>query len=274
MSAVNGKQIDLVANQLLRALQEISGNPDGGANPQSSLRVLGRARILQLLLDILDRDQALEFVLVVHDQQLLNPMLMQDSFGLQQRRADGYRDQVFLGHHLADGNLGAAFKAQVTIGENPNQFAILGNRHAGNPVAAHHFQGVGDFFVRRHRDRIDDHAALGALDLVDFAGLLLDGEVAVNDAETSLLCQGDCHARLGHGIHRRADDGNIQRNFLGQMGLRVHRCRHHIGLGRQQQHIIEGQRFGNRKLYHCGFSVIEMERNIDCRSGSPARQTA
>ena len=51
-------------------------------------------------------------------------------------------------------------------------------------------------------DGVDDHAALGALDFVDFAGLLLDGEVAMDDAEAALLGHGDGHARLGDGVHR------------------------------------------------------------------------
>jgi hypothetical protein len=50
-------------------------------------------------------------------------------------------------------------------------------------------------------DGVDDHAGLGALDLVDLAGLLLDGEVAVDDAEAALLGHGDGQARLGDGVH-------------------------------------------------------------------------
>ena len=85
---------DLGCDQFLRALQEIPGRADGGANAQASVRVLGGVRILELLLDVLDRDQALEVVLVIHHQQLFHAMLVQDLLGLFQRGADGHGDQV------------------------------------------------------------------------------------------------------------------------------------------------------------------------------------
>ena len=84
----------------------------------------------------------------------------------------GDRDQILLGHHVADGHIGARFKAQIAVGENADELAALGHGHAGDLVAPHHFEGVGNLLIGPDGDRIDDHAALRALHLVDFAGLL------------------------------------------------------------------------------------------------------
>ena len=75
------------AHQFLRALQEIAGGADRRAHAQPALLVLGRVRILQLLLDILDGDQALQDVMLVHHQQLFHAMPVQDRFGLFERGA-------------------------------------------------------------------------------------------------------------------------------------------------------------------------------------------
>jgi hypothetical protein len=93
-------------------------------------------------------------------------------------------------------------EAEVAVGEDADEPFALGDRHAGDFVAAHYFERLGDQLLGRDGHGVDDHAALGALDLVDLAGLLLDGEIAMDDAEAALLGHGDGHARLGHGIHR------------------------------------------------------------------------
>jgi hypothetical protein len=71
-------------------------------------------------------------------------MLMQNLFRFLERRADGDRDEIVFRHHLADGNVGAGFEAQITIGQDADQLFILGDRNAGNFVAAHDFQRFGN----------------------------------------------------------------------------------------------------------------------------------
>ena len=63
--------------------------------------------------------------MIVYDQQLLNAMLMQDGFCIAESRADWDRDQVLLGHHLTDRNIGPGFEAEIAIGEDANQFLFL-----------------------------------------------------------------------------------------------------------------------------------------------------
>ena len=205
--------------------------------------VLAGHGILQFFLDVLDGDEALQLVLIVDHQQLFHAVLVQDQFGLFQRSAHRNGDQVLLGHHVADGNVGAGFKAEVAIGEDADEPLALGNRHAGDFIAAHDFEGVANHLVGTDGDGVDNHAALRALYLVDFAGLVGDGQIAVHDADAALLGHGNGHARLGYGVHGGRDQRRIQRDIAGQLGLRADLHGHHVAQGRDEQHIIEGKGF-------------------------------
>ena len=172
--AVDGEHVDFGLGQFLRALQKISGGADGRAYAQAALRIFRGVGILQFLLDVFDRDQALEVVLVVDDQKFFDAMFVKNFFGFFERGSHGNRDEIFLGHHLVDGNVEAGFEAQIAIGENADQLSVLGDGHAGDLVLAHDLERIADLVGGEHGDRIDDHAAFRALHLVDFVGLLLD----------------------------------------------------------------------------------------------------
>ena len=184
-------------------------------------------------------------------------MLVQDVFRLFERGAHRDGDQIFFGHHLADGNIEAGLKAQIAIGENAHQLSVLGDGHAGNFVLAHHFERVGNLGVRRHGDRIDDHAAFRALHLVHFVGLLLDRQVAMDDADAALLRQRDRHVRFRDRVHGGADDGNIQADIARELGLGVGQRRNNVGAGGQQQHVIESKRLRDRKMNHNVFLDVK-----------------
>ena len=95
----------------------------------------------------------------------------------------------------------------------------------------------------RNGDRILDHAALEALDLGYLRGLRLGGHVLVNDADAAFLRQSNRQARFGHGIHRGRHQRDIQGNFAGQPGGEADVAGQNVGMGGDQQDIVEGQRF-------------------------------
>jgi hypothetical protein len=133
----------------------------------------------------------------------------------------------------------------------PTSFPSLeGDGDAGNLVFLHDFEGVGNFGIGRHGDGIDDHAALGPLHLVDFIGLLLDVQVAMDDAEASLLRHGDGHVRLGNRIHGGADDGNVQPDVARKLGLGIGVGGHDSGMGREQQYVVKCEGFGYWEVNH------------------------
>ena len=123
MGGVDGERVDAGVDQLGGAFEKVAGRADGSGDAETALRVLAGVRILQLLLDVLDGDEALELVVVVDDEELFDAVLVEDLFGLLERGADGDGDEVLLGHHVVDGNVGARDEAEVAVGEDADELA-------------------------------------------------------------------------------------------------------------------------------------------------------
>ena len=58
---------------------------------------------------------------------------------------------------------------------------------------------IRSYYGRCHRDRVLDHPAFEFLHSLDFGGLLLGGEVLVNNADAAFLRQGNGQPGFGHG---------------------------------------------------------------------------
>ena len=137
VGGIDGDDVHFAAHQFLSAFEEVASGSDGGACPQAALVVFGGVGVLQLLLNILDRDQALEVVLIVDHEQLFDAVPVQDFLGFVEGGADGDGDEVIFGHHLRNREVEAGFEAQIAVGENADQFAFAGDRDAGDAVALH-----------------------------------------------------------------------------------------------------------------------------------------
>ena len=153
------------------ALEGVGGDAHRRPDPQPAERVLAGVRVLDLLLDVLDGDEALEVEVAVHHQELLHLVLVEDLLRLLEGRAHRDRDEVLLRHQLRDGEGGAGLEAQVAVGQDADELRAHRDRHAADAVLRHEGEGLRHRRVRGHRDRVDDHARLGALDLVDLGGL-------------------------------------------------------------------------------------------------------
>ena len=250
MRRVNRQRVHTRLHQRRRTLKIIAHRSNRSRNPQPPLRVLRRVRVLQLLLNVLDRDQPLQLILVVHHQQLLHAMLMQDVLGLFQRRSNWHRDQVLLRHHRVDRKVGPRHKPQVAVRQDADQLLVLRHRHTGDLEPPHHLKRRRNRLVRRDRHRVNDHPAFRPLHLVDLTRLLLDAQVAMHHAQTTLLRHGNGKPRLGHSVHRRRHQRRIQRNVLRQLRRRADLRRHNVGVGRDQQNIVKRQGLGNRQINH------------------------
>ena len=248
VGGVDGDDVYLAADQFLGPFEKITGRANGGAHAQAALFVLGRVGVLQFLLNVLDRDQALERVVVVHHQQFLNAVSVQNAFGVFKRGADGNGDEpvAALRHPRRDRQMEIGFKAQVAIGEDADQMAALGrHRNAGDAELLHQFERVGDGLVGADGDGIDNHAALGALHAVDLLHLPFERHVAVNDADAALLGEGDGKVRLRHRVHGGADDRNLQRNPAGQQGAGVGLPGQNVAVRRLQENVVKSEAFLN-----------------------------
>ena len=130
MRRIDGQHVGAGVDKLFCALQKIARCANGPAHAQAALFIFAGVGVFQFLLDVLDRDQALEVVLIVDHEKLFDAMLMQNQFRLFKRGAHRDRDQVLLGHHVAHRHIGARFKAKVAVGENADELGALGDRHA------------------------------------------------------------------------------------------------------------------------------------------------
>ena len=174
-------------------------------------------------------------------------MVMQNLARLLERRADRHSDQIVFRHPLGDRQIEARLESQIAVGENADQLSVrVRHRHAGNLVLLHHLQRLGDRLPRPHGDRVDDHARFRALHFVDLFRLLLDRHVLVDDTESALLRHGDRQARLGHRVHRRGDDRDVESNVAGQTRGDVDEVRVKVGLRRAQQDVVKCQTDRNR----------------------------
>ena len=64
-------------------------------------------------------------------------------------------------------------------------------------------------------DRVHHHAGFEFLHLPHLRGLLVRLQVAVDDADAAGLRHGDRHLGLGHGVHGRGDDRDVERDLAG-----------------------------------------------------------
>jgi hypothetical protein len=117
----------------------------------------------------------------------------------------------------------------------------LGDRNAGNPVPRHQLERVGQSLVGRHRDRVDHHAALEALDRPHRRRLLLDREIAVQHPHPAQLRHDDRHVGLGHRVHRRGQDRDAEPYLPGDPGAGIGLARQHRRFAGLQQHVVEGE---------------------------------
>ena len=130
---------------------------------------------------------------------------------------------------------------------------VVDDRQARDAVAAADLVELLEGGVRADGDRVGDHAGLGALDEVDLVGLVLDRQVAVQDADAAVPGHRDRHPRLGDGVHGGRDERHPDRDLAGQPGRGVDLAGDDVGLAGLQQHVVVGQpqlgeRGGRRRL--------------------------
>jgi hypothetical protein len=152
-------------------------------------------------------------------------------------------DQTLAGHQLIDLLFRVRGETDVAIGQDADQTAriavALDDGDAGNAVRLHQRQRVGERRVRADRHRVHHHARFEFLDLADLLGLLLGRQVAVDDAEAAGLGHRDREARLGHRVHRRGDDRNVELDLARQPRANVDLARHDERVAGLQQHVVK-----------------------------------
>ena len=139
-------------------------------------------------------------------------------------------------------------------------------QHADEPDNVHfHEVGAVDSIL----DIVGSVAGLEALDARHFASLVGGTQVLVDDADAALLRHRDCETGFGHGVHRGRQQRNVQRDIPGQFGSQGRVGREDVGVGRDEQHIIEGECFLDQTHRDSCRRKSELYRNHPAASRRP-----
>src|SRR6266481_4302060 len=251
VGGVDGDDVGFVLGHFDGALEKIAGGADGRADAQAALLIFCSARVFEFFLDVLYGDEAFEIEVLIDDEKFFDAMLLQKALRFVERGADGNGDEVILGHHGAYELIVIFFEAQVAVGEDAGEAGAARDRQAGDLVLVHDLEGLAEGDVGGDGDGVDDHAAFGALDAVDFFALAVDGHVFVHDADAALASDGDGQARFGDGVHGGGSERNVQGQLAGEAGARVGVGGENRGLARKQQNVVEREAFGDGTVNHC-----------------------
>ena len=112
-------------------------------------------------------------------------------------------------------------------------------------------QGIAHQGVLQQLHRIEDHAALGALHAAHLGSLLGDRLVLVDDADPTLLGDGDGQFGTGHRVHGGRYDRHVQDDVARELGADVHVAGQHFAVGRDEQDIIVGEPFADELVHTC-----------------------
>ncbi len=244
VGGVDHQHVHAGRDQQFDALFVALADADSGAHEQLALRIFRGQRVFVRLLDILDGDQAAQLEVIVDDDHALEAVLVHQALGFGRVRVFLDGDELVARRHL-----GARFgfqvflETQVAVGDDADHLVALDHREAADAVLLRQRQHFADLHGRWNRDRIAQHARFEALDPRDFARLVGWTEILVDDTDTALLRHGDRQVRFGHGIHRGGQQRNVQRDIAGELGAQGSLGRKNVGVGRDEQHVIEGECF-------------------------------
>ena len=146
---------------------------------------------------------------------------------------------VARGHHFGDLGVEAGLKAQVAAGDDTDRLAVIHHRHAGDTVLAGQLQHLADGGVGAHGNRVGNDAGFVFLDQAHMTGLGLGRHRLMNNADAAFLGDGDSQASLGHRVHGRRDQRDIQRDATRQPGRQIHLARQNVGIRGLEQHVVE-----------------------------------
>ena len=217
-------------------------DPDRRADPQLALLVLRRIRVLARLENVLHRDQAAQLEAVLHDQHALEPMLVQELSRFL--RACPFLDvyqPIARSHDGAHRLVEVGLEAIVAVRDHADHFALLHDRESRHPMLLREREELSHRDIGRYRHRVAEHPRLVALHFGNFRGLLLGGEILVDEADAALLRDGDRERRLGHRVHRGRDERDVELDVARQPGLEADIAGQDAGVGRYEKDVVKGE---------------------------------
>ena len=212
MRRVDDDDIDAGLDQARNPLLGIETGANGRPDTQRAALILTGKWEVGSLLKVLGRDHPAEPETLVDDENLLDPMLVQETEHLFLGGALLDRDQPLLGCH--DGRhrrFELGLEPEVAVRDDADELFSLDDRHAGYILRPRQLDDITDRRLGLDRDRVADDAALEFLDDLNLARLLGRRHVLVDDADAAFLGDRDCEPGLGDRVHRCRDDRNVER---------------------------------------------------------------
>ena len=238
---INDNHIGSSVQKGARALDDIRRRADRCRHQKTPVAILRRIRIFPHLFDIFNCDEPFEITVLIDERQFLDAMILEHPLRFGERRIFRRRDEAFLRHDFLDRLVQIRLETHIAIRDDPDQFPVHRDRHAGNVVFIHQIVRIGEKIVRSQRNRIDDDAVLRTLDLVDLFALLVDAHILVNDADAALTRNRNRHFRLRDRVHPRRHHRDIQLDFIRQHRRHVDFIRQHLRMCRNEQYVIKSQ---------------------------------
>ncbi len=270
MRRVDHDQVAPRVDQRLRPLEAGVAHRRRGRHAQAPQTVLAGLWVDHGLLDVLDRQEPGQMPLRVHDQQLLDPARVHHRTRLRQIGRFAQDGKVVGGHHGGHRCRVVIGEAHVPVGDDAEHAPpIVHDGEARDAVAFLQRLGVQQRLVGPQRDRIVDHPALEPLDAPHFLLLRVEIEVAMDHAHPAGLRHGDGHPRLRHSVHGRGQQRDVQSDAPRHLRARIGGARQDAALGRDQQHVVEGEGLAN---LHRGAPSVGCRLAISCFTGRVGEQ--
>ena len=129
-------------------------------------------------------------------------MCTEDFLCLFKSCADWRSNEVFLCHYVADFCIVVRNKTHISVCDDSDQLACsVNNRNTGNLIFSHKLVSVINISVCCERKWIYNYAVFRTLYLVNLVRLLFNSHVLVNDTDTALSCDSNCHFCLCYCVH-------------------------------------------------------------------------
>ncbi len=181
---VDHQNVDTCIDERSRAI-DVFCCADRSRDSQPAVLILVRIRKSASLVNVAHRDQSAQHSLLVHNRQLLDPMLAEYSLGFVECRADGSCDEITRHRHL-DGLIEIPLELKVAVGNDSDETAATRyDRNAGDPESRHQRDCFAHGGIGRQRYRIQNDSALRSLHSIDFGRLSVHRHVLVNHTDAA-----------------------------------------------------------------------------------------
>ena len=242
VSRIDHDGISTSIYQCLHTVEGIGSDADTCGNTQTTLLILAGHGLVLGLRDVLIGNQTDQMIVLIHNGQFLDLVLLQDLGGSRQVCLLVGGHEVILRHDFLHRTVQTTLEAQVTVRHDTYKvIAVIDNGDTADMILRHDVEGLSHRRSLGNRDRIIDHTVLSTLDDSHLTGLIVDRHILMDHTDTTFTGNGDSHLRLGDGIHRSCHKRDVQLDVPREAGFQLYCLGQYFRIGRDQQDIVKCQ---------------------------------